>query len=124
MATIPDQATAAEMALNTTLRFGEAINQRDLAGFRATTTPAFQQAFTLEAFEQAFQGFVDQRTNLLAVVGMRPTLTTHTAKPDGDSLRLAGWFPTLPSRLSFDYSYTRVGPDWRLAGIDVKVEPQ
>ena len=121
---IPDAATAQELALNTTLRFGEAINNRDLAGFRATTTAAFQQAFSLPAFEAAFEGFIAQQVNLLAVTGMRPVLTTHAPGPQAGSLHLAGYFPTQPSRLSFDYNYTREGPDWRLSGIDVKVQPQ
>lgn len=121
---IPDAATAQELALNTTLRFGEAINNRDLAGFRATTTEEFQQAFSLPAFEAAFAGFIQQRTNLLAVTGMRPVLTTRAPGAQAGSLHLAGWFPTQPSRLSFDYQYTREGPDWRLNGIDVKVQPQ
>lgn len=121
---IPDAATAQQLALNTTLRFAEAINNRDLAGFRATTTEAFQQAFSLDAFEAAFGGFITQRVNLLAVTGMKPVLTIHSPGPTPGTLHLAGWFPTQPSRLSFDYSYTREGPDWRLSGIDVKVQPQ
>ena len=123
-AILPDAASARQLALNTTLRFAQAIDSDDLAGFRATTTEAFQKTFSLPAFEAAFEGFISQRVNLLAVTGMTPVLTTRRPGPQPGTLHLAGWFPTRPSRLSFDYSYTREEPDWRLNGIDIKVEPQ
>ena len=123
-AATPERAAARELALATTLRFGKAIDSRNLAGFRAATAEAFQQRFSLQTFEQAFNGFIDQKINVLTVAGMDPVLTTLEGGPDGESLRLAGYFPTLPSRLNFDYSYTRVCADWQLSGIDVKVVPQ
>ena len=123
-AAIPEQAAAHKLALTTTLRFGEAIDDRNLAAFRATTTEEFQQRFSLDAFERAFSGFIDQQINVLTVEGMDPVLTTLEGGPDSDSLRLAGYFPTQPSRLDFDYSYTRAGPRWQLSGIDVKVAPR
>ena len=122
--TVPDHADTRKLAVNTTLRFGKAIDERDLAGFRASTTPKFQQTFSLPVFEQAFQGFIDQRVNLLAVTGMDPVFEQRTLDLNNDTLRLTGWFPTQPSRLSFDYSYTRVDTGWRLRGIDIKVAPR
>jgi len=122
--TIPDLTGNARLALDTTLRFGEAIEQGDLAGFRAGTTPAFQQAFSLSAFERAFKGFIEQRINLLAVRDMQPQFTNRELTLDDGSLHLAGWFPTRPSRLNFDYRYSQMDGDWRLSGINVKVVPQ
>jgi len=123
-AVIPDAATAQALVLDTTLRFAEAINNRDLASFRATTSATFQRAFSLPAFEAAFAGFITQQLNLRVVANMTPVLTTHTPDPEQGSLRLTGYFPTQPSRLLFDYRYTRAGEGWQLSGIDIKVEPQ
>ena len=124
IAAIPDATGSRKLALDTTLRFGEAIKNHDLAGFRASTASEFQKAFSLPAFEHAFRGFIEQNINLLAVSDMKPTFTKRELDLQSGTLRLAGWFPTQPSRLSFNYNYTRSAGDWRLSGIDVSVQPQ
>jgi hypothetical protein len=121
---IPELSTANHLVRDTTLRFGDAIERQDLASFRATTSPEFQRAFAVDAFVDAFRGFIDQDVNLRAVADLSPVLRVRRLGVDGKTLRLAGYFPTSPSRITFDYHYSLRPSRWQLSGIEIAVEPQ
>ena len=120
---IPTVSESERLTLNTTLEFGEAIQAGNLSLFRNTTSDAFKRAFSEAEFEQAFNGFIEQRINLLAVNKQKAILTTAPAMTADGTLILRGYFPTQPSRVYFDYSYVRQNGAWLLSGIDVTIRP-
>ncbi|MCB1878233.1 MAG: hypothetical protein KDH88_19835 [Chromatiales bacterium] len=111
------------MVMQTTLRFGEAVNKRDLSGFRDTTANAFRQAFSLERFNLSFRGFIEQSMDLTVVRNLEPAITETNFNSAQGTQRLAGTFPTRPSQLRFDYTFQWEDDSWKVAGIDLAVVP-
>jgi hypothetical protein len=96
----------------------------DLAGFWATCSEQFRRRHDQQAFEHAFAGFVEQKVNLLPAAKLSPQFDRAPAlAPDG-VLRLAGHFPTRPSRIDFDYEYVPDKGGWTLAGMRLAVTPE
>jgi len=121
-ANVPSIAESEKIAVDTTLSFGHAIRAGDLSLFRNTSSDEFKNAFSLEQFEQAFSGFVEQNINLLAVSNYPPVFTTPPQLTADGALTLQGYFPTEPSRVNFDYKYVWKSNSWVLSGIGVDVQ--
>jgi hypothetical protein len=120
---VPFDEEANQLAMDTTLQFAEAIREKDLGIFWADSSERFRQRVAKDTFSKAFGGFVAQQTNLLAVAKLAPEFAEPPSISKDGVLRLAGQYPTKPSRVSFDYEYVREGDRWKLAGIRLDVAP-
>lgn len=120
---VPTVAESEKIAIDTTLKFGEAIKAGDLSLFRNMTSRSFQEAFSEAEFKRAFNGFIEQDINLLAVRNRTPVFTIPPAMTADGMLILQGYFSTQPSRVNFDYSYVNRAGQWVLSGVNVDIQP-
>lgn len=121
---IPDTQTMNQLVTGTTLEFARGVASGNLTGFYGSTARDFQARFTADQFNNAFAGFIQQKINMMAVQEQAPVFEKPTKLLDDGTLTVAGYYPTAPSRVHFDYSYKLDPDEWKITGIDIRVEPQ
>ena len=108
------------MLIRTTLI---ALNQANFTGnytvLQDLGTPGLQASSSAAALGNAFTKLRDQRIDLSPVVVLAPELTENPAYTPEGKLRLAGFFPTKPLRISFIMVFQPVARTWRIDGLSV-----
>ena len=108
------------MLIRTTLI---ALNQANFTGnytvLQDLGTPGLQASNSAAALGNAFTKLRDQRIDLSPVVVLAPELTETPAYTSEGKLRLAGFFPTEPQRISFVMVFQPVARTWRIDGLSV-----
>ncbi len=89
------------------------LNQLGSANFRRNNTP--------ERLSQIFAPFRTNNIDLSVVVFVTPQLTEAPRFENG-RLRLIGYFPTQPMRVTFDLMFEPDGGQWKLFGLGVDLE--
>ena len=120
----PNSEQCIRLAQTTTAAFANAVRNKDLDGFRTNASPEFQNHFSKETFNRAFGSFIRDRINIGPAAKLSPVFTEMPSlRPDG-TLKLVGFFPSQPSRVSFVYEYTsRRRLEWVVSGISIDVKP-
>jgi hypothetical protein len=101
------------MMLNDANRSGNYSVLRDLAA------PNFQSRNSPADLAQSFADLRHRKFDLFAVALLAPQFTAEPALDGNGHLRLAGFFPTSPLRISFDLTFQSVGGEWRLLAVSV-----
>jgi hypothetical protein len=108
------------MLIRTTLI---ALNQANFTGnytvLQDLGTPGLQASNSAASLGNAFTKLRDQRIDLSPVVVLAPELTENPAYTPEGKLRLAGFFPTKPLRISFVMVFQPVARTWRIDGLSV-----
>lgn len=120
---IPSRAEAAELVKTTTQEFAVAVNAKDLSSIHAKAALEFQQQVPVEQLNENFAAFLEQDIDLTVLRDYQPMFTSDPALTADGVLHLEGYFPTLPSRAYFSYTYVHRDARWQLLGIDVNVTP-
>ena len=118
---LPDERAAAAMAKETMLRFHDAIQQKSFEDFYDGVARAWQRQLTLGMLSRTFEGFVAQRTNLIAIKGLDATLKFPPRIDSDGLLNIAGTYATDPHRIDFDIKYYYELPYWRPFGVSVRL---
>jgi hypothetical protein len=108
---------SALMTLNDANRSGNYSVLRDLAA------PDFQARNSAADLAQSFADLRRRNFDLFAVGLLAPQFTAGPALDSSGRLRLTGFFPTNPLRISFDLTFQSVGGQWRLLEISVATPP-
>jgi len=105
------------MMLNDANRSGNYTVLRDLAapGFQARNSPA--------DLAQSFADLRHRNFDLFAAALLAPQFTAAPALDGSGRLRLAGFFPTTPLRITFDLTFQSVAGEWRLLAVSVATPP-
>ena len=105
------------MMLNDANRSGNYSVLRDLAA------PDFQAKNSAADLAQDFADLRRRNFDLFAAALLAPQFTAGPALDASGRLRLAGFFPTSPLRISFDLTFQSVGGQWRLLTVSVATPP-
>lgn len=118
---VPDERAVLAMAKETMLRFHDAIQQRSFEDFYEGVARSWQRQLTLGMLTRTFQGFIDQRTNLIAIKDLDAVLK-HPPRIDSEGLLVvAGTYATQPHRIDFELKYFYEMPDWRPFGVTLRM---
>jgi hypothetical protein len=101
------------MTLNDANRSGNYSVLRDLAA------PDFQARNSAADLAQSFADLRRRNFDLFAAALLAPQFTSEPAPDASGRLRLTGFFPTSPLRISFDLTLQSVGGQWRLLVVSV-----
>jgi hypothetical protein len=104
---------SALLTLNDANRSGNYTVLRDLAA------PDFQTRNTAADLAQIFAELRRRNFDLFAAALLPAQFTTPPALDAGGKLRLTGFFPTRPLRISFDLTFQSVNGQWRLFAVSV-----
>lgn len=118
---LPDERAAAAMAKETMLRFHDGIQQKSFEDFYDGVARAWQRQLTLGMLSRTFEGFIAQRTNLIAIKGLEATLKFPPRIDSDGLLNIAGTYATHPHRIDFDIKYYYELPNWRPFGVSVRL---
>jgi hypothetical protein len=105
------------MMLNDANRSGNYSVLRDLAA------PDFQARNSAADLTQDFADLRRRNFDLFAAALLAPQFTDGPALDASGRLRLTGFFPTSPLRISFDLTFQSVGGQWRLLAVSVATPP-
>jgi hypothetical protein len=119
---MPSDKELKALALESLLSFNDAIQRQSFKKFHAEISKLWQKEVTPEKLLQIFQTFVDQEVDISSIAKLTPTFAKPPAVNDDGLLVLQGYYPTQPSRVSFELKYV-YEEDWKLAGINVQVKP-
>jgi len=101
------------MMLNDANRSGNYTVLRDLAA------PDFQAKNSAADLAQSFADLRRRNFDLFAAATLPPQFTAGPALDVNGRLRLIGFIPTSPLRISFDLTFLSVGGQWRLLAVSV-----
>ena len=118
---MPDEHTAREMAKETVLRFHDAIQQKSFEEFYDGVARSWQRQLTLGMLTRTFQGFIDQRTNLIAIQDLDAVLKAAPSIDSEGLLNVTGSYATKPHRIDFDIKYFYEVPSWRPFGVAIRI---
>ena len=118
---LPDERTAMAMAKETMLSFHDAIQQKSFEDFYEGVARSWQRQLTLGMLTRTFDGFIHQRTNLIAIKDLEGVLKIPPRIDTEGLLTITGSFPTEPHRIDFDIKYFYELPNWRPFGVAVRL---
>lgn len=121
---VPEPATIRDMVRTSLTDFNKALQSGDFAAFHKTLAMPFREQFSAERIKDTFQAFMDRKIDLRGALGLDPVFSPEPAIGARQVLRVAGYFPSTPSRLHFDLKYVPEGGTWKLLAISVNVKPQ
>lgn len=117
----PDERTTLAMAKETMLQFHDAIQQKSFEDFYESVSHSWQQQLTLGMLTRTFQGFISQRTNLIAIKDLSAVLNEPPRIDSEGLLTVTGSYATQPQRIDFELKYYYELPNWRPFGVTVRM---
>jgi hypothetical protein len=118
---LPGERAALAMAKETMLTFHDAIQQKSFEDFYDGVARSWQRQLTLGMLTRTFDGFIQQRTNLIAIKDLEGMLKIPPRISSEGLLTVTGSFPTRPYRIDFDIKYYYELPNWRPFGVAVRL---
>ena len=85
------------------------------------SAPGFQQLNSPERLSQIFASLRAKKFDLSGVLVLEPQLTLLPVIYSNGTLRMAGFFPSVPIQVYFDLQFAPVQGQWRLVAIAVDV---
>lgn len=89
--------------------------------FRDLAAPGFREANTAARLGDIFAGQRKDKLDLAGVAALEPQLTLLPQIESNGFLRLAGFFPSVPTQITFELLYEPIAGQWRLFGLNVSL---
>jgi hypothetical protein len=103
------------------------LNDANLTGdyrvFHARLSEPFRKQYPPDRLKATFKEFNDKNVDIDIVTAMVPTYDQPPYIDADGKLILRGFFPTEPSRVSFEMDFVSGEGEWKLIRINVKVAP-
>jgi hypothetical protein len=103
------------LALDHANRTGNYTVLRDLGA------PGFQTGNTAARLSEIFANLRTQNLDLSGVAVLEPQLTVLPTAVQGGLMRMAGFFPSVPTQVNFDLLFAPVEGRWRLFGVSLNL---
>jgi hypothetical protein len=103
------------------------LNDANLTGdyrvFHARLSEPFRKQYTPDRLKETFKEFNEKNVDIDIVTAMAPTYEQPPYVDGEGKLIVRGFFPTEPSRVSFEMDFINGDGDWKLIRINVRVGP-
>jgi hypothetical protein len=103
------------------------LNDANLTGdyrvLHARLSEPFRKQYTPDRLKTTFKEFNDKNVDIDIVTAMAPTYDQPPYIDAEGKLIVRGFFPTEPSRVSFEMDFISGEGEWKLIRINVKVGP-
>jgi hypothetical protein len=103
------------------------LNDANLTGdyrvFHARLSEPFRKQYTPDRLKATFKEFNDKNVDVDIVTAMTPTYDQPPYVDPEGKLIVRGFFPTEPSRVSFEMDFISGEGEWKLIRINVRVSP-
>ncbi|WP_020696899.1 hypothetical protein [Reyranella massiliensis] len=119
----PDRALEA-LVKATLLTFNDANVSGNYDIFHAKAAKPFRDQFTPEQLKATFNEFNKKSIDFDIIAAMTPIYAPKAAVDGDGKLIVKGYFPTEPSRLTFELEFIPSDAQWKMIRIYVKTEPK
>jgi hypothetical protein len=103
------------------------LNDANLTGdyrvLHARLSEPFRKQYTPDRLKATFKEFNDKNVDIDIVTAMTPTYDQPPYVDAEGKLIVRGFFPTEPSRVSFEMDFISGEGEWKLIRINVRVSP-
>ena len=103
------------------------LNDANLTGdyrvLHARLSEPFRKQYTPDRLKATFKEFSEKNVDVDIVTAMTPTYEQPPYIDSEGKLILRGFFPTEPSRVSFEMDFVSGEGEWKLIRINVRVGP-
>ncbi|SEO48275.1 hypothetical protein SAMN02990966_02030 [Rhodospirillales bacterium URHD0017] len=90
--------------------------------FHAKLSKPFREQFPVERLARRFQEFNKKHVDFDVIAALKPAYDPAPKVDDEGRLQVKGHFPTEPLRINFDLAFIPSDGEWKLIGINVKIE--
>jgi len=118
---IPDSFKLNMMIRSSVIAVNQANKTNNYTVLRDLGSPRFKEANSAQRLAKIFEALRKAKFDLSPVLFFTPKLVRAPALEDG-MLRLAGYFDTVPQRVSFDFLFEDVNGEWMIYGINIATE--
>ena len=102
--------------------FSLSVNAKNFSEFHKSISRLWQREVTVSRLNQAFKPFMDNNINLLPLDNITPVFDVTPSVDDRGVLTIKGYYPTKPSRVTFEFGYVYEGASWKLARTKVNIK--
>lgn len=119
---IPSEEEQVRLVRESMHVFAESVNEKSMTKFREHVANLWQQQFTVEDFDQAFNVFYDLGADLTVLDNYTPRFDSAASYGEDGILVIAGYYPTEPNQMHFEQKYVFEGLGWKLIGFSANIE--
>jgi len=103
--------------------FAISVNAKEFSTFYKYISHLWQQQTSAVQLDEAFKAFTDNNVNLLPLDNVAPLFDTTPSIGEDSFLSLKGYYPTKPSKVTFEFGYVYEGSNWKLAQTKININP-
>lgn len=104
------------------LTFNDAIVTDNFTVLHAKASKPFRDQFTPDKLRASFKRFVEGHAVFDVIVAKPPIASVESKIDKAGELQLNGYFDVAPNKLKYQLDYIRSEGDWKLSGLNVKIE--
>lgn len=119
---LPDSFKLNMMIRSTVIAVNQANQTNNYTVLRDLGSPRFKEANSAEKLSKVFEALRKTKFDLAPVLFFTPKLLEPPRTENG-MLRLAGYFDTVPQRVSFDMLFEDIKGDWLIFGLNIATVP-
>jgi hypothetical protein len=119
--TLPGDAAAERLALDSLLAFNQSVHSRSFVSFYQQISRLWQEQITPQKLDEIFADFINKQIDISSIEKVDPILTEAPTIDSDGILILEGYYPTYPAKTHFRLKYIYEHPAWKLLGIKVNV---
>ena len=117
----PNMLRMLELVSNSVQDFAISLKAGDMQHFHSAISKLWRDQSTPEQLLEAFQGFFDAGLDLTVLSDVTPVINGIPEQDDKGVITVSGFFPTRPSKLSFEQRFIWEGLNWKLVGFTANI---
>ncbi len=117
----PTKQNMIDLAGDAVHDFGISLNADSMDHFHNQISKLWQDQTSSEELKRAYQDFFDADLDLTVLEEIQPLLNGTPVQNDRGIIEITGFFPTRPSRLSFEQRFIWEGLNWKLVSFTANI---
>ena len=119
---VPSERALEALVKATLLTFNDANVTGNYEVFHAKLAKPFREQFSVERLARRFEEFNKNHIDFDIVAALKPAYDPAPTVDDDGRLLVKGHFPTEPRQVYFDLKFIPSDGEWKLIGINVKID--
>ena len=120
--TLPSKTEQAALVSQAIHDFAISVNAKSMEHFRQTIAKLWQEQFTTKQLDQAYASLIKADINLSILDNLEPTIENEAKLDEKGWIALKGTYPTKPSKVYFEQSYTYENGAWKLTEFNINIK--
>lgn len=118
---LPDDAELRGLVRNTMRDFAQAIREESFVAFYDKISTVWKAQTDAGKLEEVFKDFFPLKDRMATWEAVEPVFSAPPRLDENNNLKLKGYFAARDGNLEFDLTYVYEHPNWKLAGVTVKI---